>query len=188
MFRFVCTVYSNITINKSNLRVLVNLAKITCNAEQQLNRFACRRINGGLWMFLDDCKTFKQNTSLRMSSYEEKITAAIRQKPNKAETACNITLKRNRLANDEPAKNHTATTQNYESIEIKYVPRIKWLDFSAQLFIHGGCLYGLYLVLTQAKLLTSLWGKATIFFVHMHLFYRQLYQFFYLNILIEIFI
>ena len=158
MFRFACTVYNN----KSNPRVLVNLVKITCNAEQQLNRFVCRRINGDPWMFLN-CKAFKQNTSLRMSSYKEKITTAI---CPKAETDCNITLKRNRLANDEPAKNHTATTQNDELTEIKYVPRIKWLDLSAQLFIHGGCLYGLYLVLTQAKLLTSLWGKTNIFVVH----------------------
>jgi len=106
----------------------------------------------------------------------------------KAETDCNITLKRNRLANDEPAKNHTATTQNDELTEIKYVPRIKWLDLSAQLFIHGGCLYGLYLVLTQAKLLTSLWGKTNIFVVHIYLLCRQLYVIFYFNILIEIFI
>lgn len=40
-----------------------------------------------------------------------------------------------------------------------YVPRIKWPDLLVQIFIHGGCLYGLYLIFTQARLLTSLWGE-----------------------------
>ncbi|XP_018304659.1 acyl-CoA Delta(11) desaturase [Mycetomoellerius zeteki] len=98
---------------------------------------------------------------MRMSPNEERVTTAI---CPKVETDCNMTLKRNRLANDESTKNHNTTTQkNDESTEIKYVPRIKWLDLSAQLFIHGGCLYGLYLVLTQAKLLTSLWAFVTIY-------------------------
>jgi len=63
------------------------------------------------------------------------------------------------------------TQKNDEStIEIEYIPRIKWLDLSAQIFIHAGCLYGLYLVFTQAKLLTSLWGKANFFrFIRAHM-------------------
>lgn len=40
-----------------------------------------------------------------------------------------------------------------------YVPKIKWPDLTVQLFIHLGCLYGLYLALTQAKVYTSLWGE-----------------------------
>lgn len=54
------------------------------------------------------------------------------------------------------------TVRKDESTEIKieYVPKIKWLDFFVQIFIHAGGLYGLYLVFTQAKLLTILWGKA----------------------------
>ncbi|TGZ53155.1 Acyl-CoA Delta(11) desaturase [Temnothorax longispinosus] len=41
--------------------------------------------------------------------------------------------------------------------------KLIWLDLIAQIFIHGGCLYGLYLVFTQAKLLTPLWAFATIY-------------------------
>ncbi|KAG8036724.1 hypothetical protein G9C98_004046 [Cotesia typhae] len=49
------------------------------------------------------------------------------------------------------------TTNNNSSNNIVYTPKIKWLDLSAQIFIHTGCLYGLYLLLTEAKLLTGLW-------------------------------
>ncbi|XP_018393199.1 PREDICTED: acyl-CoA Delta(11) desaturase-like [Cyphomyrmex costatus] len=98
---------------------------------------------------------------MKMSPNEERVSPTI---CPKAETDCNMTLKKNRLANDQSAQNHKATIEkNDESIEIKYVPRIKWLDFSAQFFIHAGFLYGLYLVLTQAKLLTSLWVFVTIY-------------------------
>lgn len=110
--------------------------------------------------FLGDRKAFKRNTSLtRMSPNEERIPPTM---CLKTETDCNVTLKRNRLANDETTKNHEATSKkNDESANnVEYVPRIKWLDLSAQIFIHAGCLYGLYLVLTQAKLLTTLWGTA----------------------------
>ncbi|KAL2715606.1 acyl-CoA Delta-9 desaturase [Vespula squamosa] len=49
------------------------------------------------------------------------------------------------------------------SDRVEYVPKIKWLDLSAQIFIHGGCLYGFYLMFTQAKLLTSLWAFIIIY-------------------------
>ncbi|XP_071568358.1 acyl-CoA Delta-9 desaturase-like [Temnothorax nylanderi] len=99
---------------------------------------------------------------MKMSPNEERI--ALTMCP-KTETDCNVTLKRNRLANGETMKNHEATTQKNDksSIESEYVPRIKWLDLIAQIFIHGGCLYGLYLVFTQAKLLTPLWAFTTIY-------------------------
>ena len=48
--------------------------------------------------------------------------------------------------------------------KVDYVPQIKWPDLLVQIFIHGGCLYGLYLTFTQAKALTSLWGEKHIFY------------------------
>lgn len=36
---------------------------------------------------------------------------------------------------------------------------IRWPDLGAQLFIHLGCLYGLYLALFHARFYTSLFGK-----------------------------
>ncbi|XP_011698188.1 PREDICTED: acyl-CoA Delta(11) desaturase [Wasmannia auropunctata] len=97
-----------------------------------------------------------------MSPNEERIPPTM---CPKTETDCNVTLKRNRnqLANDETAKGHEATIQKNDESAIDYVPRIKWLDLGAQIFIHGGSLYGLYLVLTQAKLLTALWVFVTIY-------------------------
>ncbi|XP_034944269.1 acyl-CoA Delta(11) desaturase [Chelonus insularis] len=44
-----------------------------------------------------------------------------------------------------------------------YIPKIKWLDLSVQIFIHVGCLYGLYLMFTKAKLLTSIWAFVIIY-------------------------
>lgn len=46
-------------------------------------------------------------------------------------------------------------TENYE----KYVAKIKWPDFIAQLFLHAGALYGLYLMIFYARFYTFLWGK-----------------------------
>lgn len=110
--------------------------------------------------FLKDREAFERNTLLtRMSPNEERISSSM---CLKTETDCDATLKRNRepFVNGE-TKNHEATQKNDDSaIEIEYIPRIKWLDLSAQIFIHAGCFYGLYLVFTQAKLLTTLWGKA----------------------------
>ncbi|KAI4472958.1 hypothetical protein M0802_016403 [Mischocyttarus mexicanus] len=61
-------------------------------------------------------------------------------------------------------ENLTSSSKELSSSEqVEYVPRIKWLDLSAQIFIHGGFLYGLYLVFTQAKLLTSLWAFIVIY-------------------------
>lgn len=121
----------------------------------------------GPQVFLDNRETFGRNTLLtRMSPNEERIPSACL----KTEMDCNVTLKTNRFANGETAKNHETTQKKDDSaIEIEYIPRIKWLDLSAQIFIHAGCLYGLYLVFTQAKLLTLLWGKAN-FLVHMYMY------------------
>lgn len=97
-----------------------------------------------------------------MSPNEERIPVTM---CPKTETNCDVTLKRSRLANGDPVKDcETTIPQNDESAnKIEYVPCIKWLDLGAQVFIHAGCLYGLYLVLTQAKLLTSLWAFVTIY-------------------------
>lgn len=48
------------------------------------------------------------------------------------------------------------------TVKIAYVPRLKWLDLGVQIFVHGGSVYGLYLALTQARLLTLVWGKGEI--------------------------
>lgn len=41
----------------------------------------------------------------------------------------------------------------------EFVARLRWPDFTAQVFVHLGCLYGFYLVLVSAKIYTTLFGK-----------------------------
>lgn len=130
-------------------------------------------------MVLEDSREFCDCTEdtrilvTRMSPYEEKIppttctTSGLDSgmNDNYAKSAT-----RKRSVSDESMKteNEELVKQkdNDDSTEAKveYVPRIKWPDLAAQIFIHAGCLYGLYLVFTQAKLLTILWGKIQIFF------------------------
>ncbi|XP_043520010.1 acyl-CoA Delta-9 desaturase [Frieseomelitta varia] len=51
-----------------------------------------------------------------------------------------------------------AVDENYRSSKVEYVPRIAWPDLMALLFVHVGCIYGLYLIFTEAKLLTTVWA------------------------------
>lgn len=48
---------------------------------------------------------------------------------------------------------------NESKKKLDYTPKLKWPDLIAQIFIHGGALYGLYLTMTAAKIATTLWGK-----------------------------
>lgn len=40
----------------------------------------------------------------------------------------------------------------------KFIPQIRWPDLMAQIFIHAGCVYGLYLCF-YARFYTTLFGK-----------------------------
>lgn len=42
----------------------------------------------------------------------------------------------------------------------EYSPQIRWPDLIAQLFVHGGALYGIYLMFTVAQWCTVLWGES----------------------------
>lgn len=55
----------------------------------------------------------------------------------------------------------------------EYSPQIRWPDLIAQLFVHGGALYGIYLMFTVAQWRTVLWGEShtllsshVLFFLH----------------------
>ncbi|KAF7990679.1 hypothetical protein HCN44_000484 [Aphidius gifuensis] len=54
-------------------------------------------------------------------------------------------------------ENNTTKIENNDERQF-YKPTIKWLDLTAQIFIHAGAIYGLYLMFIQAKLLTSFWA------------------------------
>lgn len=86
---------------------------------------------------------------------------------------CSPTLKRRQTTDktDETQKDDEST------VKVVYVPRIKWLDLSAQIFIHAGFLYGLYLVFTQAKLLTTIWGERNFFWFTYHYTFSQFQHF-----------
>ncbi|KAF2889774.1 hypothetical protein ILUMI_16399 [Ignelater luminosus] len=67
----------------------------------------------------------------------------------------------------------STTTEPKIQQKEQFVPRIKWPDLTVQIFIHGGCLYGIFLMITSAKLLTSLFGKLTL--LTFKLSYRERY-------------
>ncbi|XP_071864741.1 acyl-CoA Delta-9 desaturase [Bombus fervidus] len=58
---------------------------------------------------------------------------------------------------------YLAVDETYRSSKVEYVPRITWPDFIALIFVHAGCIYGLYLIFTEAKLLTTLWAFVVIY-------------------------
>lgn len=53
--------------------------------------------------------------------------------------------------------------ESYCGSKAEHVSRIRWLDLIAQIFIHGGSVYGIYLVFTEANLLTALWAFITVY-------------------------
>lgn len=40
-----------------------------------------------------------------------------------------------------------------------FKPQIRWPDLIVQIFLHVGCVYGIFLILTSAKIYTSLFGE-----------------------------
>uniref|UniRef100_A0A1B6G1D1 Fatty acid desaturase domain-containing protein n=1 Tax=Cuerna arida TaxID=1464854 RepID=A0A1B6G1D1_9HEMI len=44
-----------------------------------------------------------------------------------------------------------------------YTPRIRWPDLLAQLFVHGGALYGMFLIITAARWYTTLWAFGLVY-------------------------
>nr|XP_003703934.2 PREDICTED: acyl-CoA Delta(11) desaturase isoform X1 [Megachile rotundata] len=56
-----------------------------------------------------------------------------------------------------------AADESYRSSKTEYVPRITWPDLIAQIFIHAGCVYGLYLIFVEAKLLTTVWAFVIVY-------------------------
>ncbi|XP_063978102.1 acyl-CoA Delta-9 desaturase isoform X2 [Diachasmimorpha longicaudata] len=67
---------------------------------------------------------------------------------------------------DGVTKNDVVNVKNHcdggEEMKM-YKPAIKWPDLVVQIFIHAGCGYGLYLIFTEAKWLTTLWAFLTIY-------------------------
>lgn len=60
---------------------------------------------------------------------------------------------------------HQITSSNKKNIsvnentDVEYIPRIRWPDTIVQIYLHLGCLYGLYLCIVSAKFYTTLFGK-----------------------------
>lgn len=74
--------------------------------------------------------------------------------PQVTEQAGSTTMVYQRL----PSAKETEATSEGQDQKTEYVPRIRWPDLFAQLFIHGGALYGIFLMLTVARIYTSIWG------------------------------
>ena len=57
-------------------------------------------------------------------------------------------------------RTETAENGSKSIAKSDYVSQWRYPDLTVQLFIHVGCLYGLYLVFTSVKVFTSIWGKS----------------------------
>lgn len=68
------------------------------------------------------------------------------------------TVVNRRIVNGSAETNGTSTGNKSQT----YVPQLRWPDLIAQIFVHGGALYGLYLAFVHAKLGTALWGKSKV--------------------------
>lgn len=58
-------------------------------------------------------------------------------------------------------QNGKINKENYEinDSSIKFEPQIRWLDFIAILYVHLGCLYGIYLLILSRSLKNYIWCK-----------------------------
>lgn len=54
-------------------------------------------------------------------------------------------------------------TEDKEDDDFK--SKLRWPDLTVQSFIHGGCIYGLYLALFHARIYTTLFGKLQVLYV-----------------------
>lgn len=52
-----------------------------------------------------------------------------------------------------------ADVPNEKVASEKYQLRLVWRNIAVFVYLHAIALYGIYLMLTSAKILTSLWGK-----------------------------
>lgn len=109
------------------------------------------------------------SSSIELEFSDEFVKSEIKMSPSKDRvpaTACEVSqLKDEYKENDSKNRklaetdDYLAVDETYRSSKVEYVPRITWPDFIALVFVHVGCIYGLYLIFTEAKLLTTLWGK-----------------------------
>lgn len=89
-----------------------------------------------------------------MSPNKEQVTPTVYEVLEKQQKEND--LKNSRLAETE---DFLSADESYRSSKAEFVPRIRWPDLVAQIFIHAGCVYGIYLIFAKAKLLTTLWGR-----------------------------
>ncbi|XP_072398830.1 alpha-amylase-like [Diabrotica undecimpunctata] len=67
-----------------------------------------------------------------------------------------------RLPKEATNNNEPKTTETEEEEE-EFVPQIRWPDTIVQLYLHLGCLYGLYLCIVSAKFYTTLFALLTVY-------------------------
>lgn len=73
------------------------------------------------------------------------------------EVAGNDSNCNNQISQRRPAKNNEEFTPHAKTQDFE--PKYRWPDLTVQLFIHIGCLYGLYLALFHARFYTFLFGE-----------------------------
>lgn len=79
----------------------------------------------------------------------------------KHENEGNLTHRRVKNTNNNESDVHEEEDLNEKNT---FKPQIRWPDLIVQIFLHVGCLYGIFLILTTAKFYTSLFGEYSILF------------------------
>lgn len=77
---------------------------------------------------------------------------------------CNNVKNKEVTKDDDNNRRDDINQKNDNNQKDDFNSSIRWPDLTVQSFIHGGCIYGLYLALFHAKIYTSLFGTYLIIF------------------------
>lgn len=93
------------------------------------------------------------------------VTKTVKSTKEEAKMRTRIVNAREKSLDETSSPNLSTETEKVtnEHQNKVFTPQIRWPDLLAQVFVHGGCLYGLYYLITlQAKFYTYVWCKFVI--------------------------
>lgn len=75
----------------------------------------------------------------------------------------NETAVKRRTIDFDPLTSGPAGEDKPPTTDVKYTPQIRWPDLMAQIFVHFGGMYGIYLMFVSAQLATTLWAITMVY-------------------------
>ena len=86
-----------------------------------------------------------------------------KRRPEEATSDVEVPAGRTATIMTSVTRSETAETGSKSVAKNEYVSQWRWPDLAVQLFIHVGCLYGFYLMMTSVKVFTLIWGRSRVF-------------------------